>query len=109
MQAKTKRPNLGALQNRLPFDFANTMQGLGERARYVKIGGVGRNALDFHLAFYLGDLVREDPGGVFRIVSKDSGFDPLIEHLQARGLDVERWHELPGSPPGAIGVTATLI
>ena len=84
-------------------------EALGECARYVKIGATGRNALDFHLAFSLGELVLEDPGGAFRIVSKDSGFDSLIAHLQVRGLDVERWHELPGSPPVAIGVTAALI
>jgi hypothetical protein len=52
------------------------MQRLGEHARYVRIGGTGRNALDFHLAFYLGELVQRDPGGVFRVVSKDGGFDP---------------------------------
>lgn len=86
---------VGAQQNRIPFDFAEAMQQLGERARYVKIGGTGRNALDFHLAFYLGELTQQYPGGAFRIVSKDSGFDPLIAHLQARGFDVERCQALP--------------
>ena len=81
---------VGAQQNRIPFDFAEAMQQLGTQARYVKIGGSGRNALDFHLAFYLGELTQQYPGGVFRIVSKDSGFDPLIAHLQARGFAVER-------------------
>lgn len=54
------------LQSCLPLDFANAMQQLGERACYVKIGGTGRNALDFHLAFYLGELVQQDPGGLSR-------------------------------------------
>jgi hypothetical protein len=67
---------VGIQQNRIPFDFTNAMQRLGEHARYVRIGGTGRNALDFHLAFYLGELVQRDPGGVFRVVSKDGGFDP---------------------------------
>ncbi|WP_281269203.1 PIN domain-containing protein [Thiocapsa rosea] len=73
---------VGIQQNRIPFDFTNAMQRLGEHARYVRIGGIGgiggagRNALDFHLAFYLGELVQRDPGRVFRVVSKDGGFDP---------------------------------
>lgn len=88
---------VGAQQNRLAFDFANAMRALGERARYVKIGGSGRNALDFHLTFYLGELVQQDPGGVFGVVSKDSGFDPLIVHLQARGIDLERLEACPSA------------
>ena len=74
---------VGAQQNRIPFEFADAMQRLGEKARYVKIGGTGRNALDFHLAFYLGELVHQDPDGVFRVVSKDSGFDPLASGVLA--------------------------
>ncbi|NEX23840.1 hypothetical protein G3480_26915 [Thiorhodococcus mannitoliphagus] len=94
---------VGAQQNRIPFDFANAMQQLGERARYVKISGAGRNALDFHLAFYLGEVVQKDPGGVFRIVSKDGGFDPLIAHLQADEIDVKRLEILGERPRSAEG------
>lgn len=81
---------VGAHQHRLPFDFVASMQVLGERGRYVKVATPGKNALDFHLAFYLGALVSQYPNGTYWILSKDSGFDPLIEHLQARGLTVER-------------------
>ena len=42
----------------------------------------GRNALDFHIAYYIGRLVAEDPNAYFHIISKDKGFDPLIEHLR---------------------------
>ena len=34
----------------------------------------------------VGKLVREDPGGAFRLVSKDSGFDSLIAHLRCAAL-----------------------
>jgi uncharacterized LabA/DUF88 family protein len=81
---------VGAHQERLPFDFVAAMQALGARARYVKIGRGGKNALDFHLAFDLGELAARDPTAIFRVISRDGGFDALIEHLQARGLDVER-------------------
>lgn len=34
--------------------------------------------IDFHIAFYLGALSREDPDGCFSIISKDSGADPTV-------------------------------
>ncbi|NCA73040.1 MAG: NYN domain-containing protein [Sphingobacteriia bacterium] len=86
---------VGAHQERLPFDLVTAMQSLGERARYVKIGRAGKNALDFHLAFHLGELVARNPEATYRIVSKDGGFDALIEDLQARGLAVERLRSEP--------------
>ncbi|MBK5931712.1 PIN domain-containing protein [Halochromatium salexigens] len=81
---------VGPQQHRLPIELVMRMQALGERGRYVKIERSGKNALDFHLAFYLGELAAADPQARYRILSKDSGFDSLIAHLQARGLDVER-------------------
>lgn len=54
------------------------MQQLGADAQYIKIGGSGKNALDFHLAFYIGELSARDPEAYFNIVSKDTGFDPLV-------------------------------
>jgi PIN domain len=66
------------------------MQKLGPRAEYVKIAGNGSNALDFHIAFYIGHLSAQDPTGYFHIISKDTGFDPLIQHLRARKVPVVR-------------------
>lgn len=77
---------VGASQVKLPFDVAASVQALGDRARYIKIAGNGPNALDFHIAFYIGELAAADPTGFFHIVSKDKGFDPLIAHLKARKI-----------------------
>ena len=49
---------------------------------YVKISGTGPNALDFHIAFYIGQFAEKDPGANFYIVSQDAGFDPLLNHLK---------------------------
>ncbi|NCC30328.1 MAG: NYN domain-containing protein [Gammaproteobacteria bacterium] len=81
---------VGAHQHRLPFDLVAAMQALGARGRYIKLRHPGKNLLDFHLAFHLGELVAGDSAATYRIVSKDGGFDALIADLQARGLDVER-------------------
>ena len=81
---------VGAHQDGLPCDFVAELQALGSRARYVKIARAGKNALDFHLAFYLGELAARDPTATFRVMSRVGGFDALIAHLLARGLAVER-------------------
>ncbi|MEA3641903.1 MAG: PIN domain-containing protein, partial [Lamprobacter sp.] len=95
---------IGPHQHRLPIELVMRMQALGERGRYDKIERAGMNALDFHLAFYLGELAAADPQDRYRILSKDSGFDHLIAHLQARGLDVERLREDPAARMGSAAV-----
>lgn len=74
---------IGAHQSKIPIVLATQLQQLGERARYIRMEGNGPNALDFHIAFMLGELARADPEGYFHIISKDTGFDPLIRY--ARG------------------------
>ena len=52
------------------------MHQLGPRSSYVRLEASGSNALDFHIAYYLGNLVISDPTAYFHIISKDTGFDP---------------------------------
>jgi hypothetical protein len=77
---------VGANQAKLPFDVATAIQRMGSRANYVKISGNGANALDFHIAFYIGQLAAADSSAYFHIISKDTGFDPLIQHLKSRNI-----------------------
>lgn len=74
---------VGANQAKISLEVAASLQQMGSRARYVKVAGSGRNALDFHLAYHLGRLAAEEPSAYFHIVSKDTGFDPLIKHLNS--------------------------
>ncbi len=37
-----------------------------------------------HIAYYLGQLAVADPTAYFHIISKDTGFDPLVQHLKAK-------------------------
>ncbi len=89
---------VGASQAKIPFELAAAMQQLGDNAQYVKIGGNGKNALDFHLAFYVGELVAKEPEAFFHIISKDAGFDPLIKHLKARKVRIQREKDLAEIP-----------
>lgn len=81
---------VGASQTKIPIELAAAMQRLGARGEYVRISGNGPNALDFHIACHLGERIARDPFADFRIVSKDTGFDPLVRHLRARGFQVRR-------------------
>ncbi len=81
---------VGLSQTKLSFETADSLQRLGTRAEYIKISGNGTNALDFHIAYYIGRLAASDPKAFFHIVSKDSGFDPLIKHLKSNGISVNR-------------------
>ena len=73
---------VGSSQTKVSFEVAESMQALGENARYIKIAGNGPNALDFHIAYYIGQLSMQDANAFFHIISKDAGFDPLIKHLK---------------------------
>lgn len=89
---------IGASQSKLTFEIAAAVQKLGPRAEYVKIAGNGSNALDFHIAFHIGHLAAQDPTGFFHIISKDTGFDPLIQHLRERKVLVSRWKDVSEIP-----------
>ena len=89
---------VGSTQSRVPFELASAMQDMGGSAQYVKIAGSGRNALDFHIAYYIGELAVNDPGAAFHIISRDSGFDPLIRHLKEKRIRVQRQRDLAEIP-----------
>jgi len=75
---------LGPNNTKLPVELVLAMQELGDRAEYIVLETPGANALDFHIAYYLGVFATADPLGFFHIISKDTGFDPLIKHLKAK-------------------------
>lgn len=89
---------VGENQSKVPFDLADSMQLLGNEARWVKIAGNGQNALDFHIAYYIGKLAASEPDARFHIISKDKGFDPLVRHLISKGIKVMREKDLIGIP-----------
>lgn len=89
---------VGASQTKVPFDLADSMQLLGNHAKYVKISGNGQNALDFHIAYYVGELAAKDPDAQFHIISKDKGFDQLIKHLNGRKIRIQREKDLAEIP-----------
>jgi len=81
---------LGPNQSKVPVALATGLQALGSNAEYVIVETAGRNALDFHVAYFMGVLSSQDPTAFFHIISKDSGFDPLIKHLKGKNIFAQR-------------------
>jgi hypothetical protein len=83
----------GPHQNKLDFDIAESLQPHGDRVKYIQSDRHGKNALDFHIAFYMGRLLQElEANGSaassntrFVVISKDGGFDALMGHVQSLG------------------------
>ena len=86
---------LGGKQGMLPTSLVVQAQSMASRFDYVRILSVERNACDFCIAFYLGELLHANPQAECVILSKDKkGFDPLVKHLTVeRGFKVRRASE----------------
>ena len=91
----------GASQKSVPKDFLKAALNLRERFVAIDIEGQGKNALDFHIAYYLGEYLTQSPGAACIILSKDKGFDPLVKHLVLRGFSVRRSNSLREAFPAA--------
>ena len=89
---------VGANQNKLTFETAAALQKMGDRAEYIKITGNGADALDFHIAFYMGRISSQDPTAYFHIISKDTGFDPLVQHLKEQKIAAVRSKDVADIP-----------
>lgn len=88
----------GPHQKKLDFDIAESLQPLGDRVKYIQSDRHGKNALDFHIAFYMGRLLEglEANGSSassnirFVVISKDGGFDALMSHVQSLGYEATK-------------------
>lgn len=89
---------VGTNQGKIPLEMVRALQVLGPDAEYIQIEGSGRNALDFHIAYYLGRLATESPGAQLHVISKDKGFDPLIKYLNTQEIACQRWTSITDIP-----------
>ncbi len=58
----------------------------GERVTLVPIARSGKNALDFHLSFYMGYIASRHPEASFVVISNDKGYGPMLEHAASLGF-----------------------
>jgi PIN domain len=81
---------LGPNQFKVPTTLAAALQPLGESAEYIILETAGNNALDFHIAYYIGVFSTSEPTAFFHVISKDTGFDPLLKYLKGKKIFAQR-------------------
>jgi hypothetical protein len=89
---------IGEKQKHLPVVLVKQLLAHADQVSIIESTCVGRNALDFILAYHVGQLVQQNPTGYFHIVSKDKGFDPLIAHLKQQKVLAARHDEFVKIP-----------
>ena len=86
----------GPGQMKYSADLAEAWQPLGANVTFIRCAKAGRNAVDMHIAFYLGELVAAQEraaagkGARFVVVSRDTDFDPLLLHIRSHGYEALR-------------------
>jgi hypothetical protein len=81
---------LGAKQSKLDAALVEKLMEHAASVQLIRLTSSGKNALDFALAYYVGRAVCANPAAFIHIVSKDTGFDPLVEHLRSRHIHAHR-------------------
>lgn len=101
---------LGAKQTKLDAALVEKLMEHAASVQLIRLASSGKNALDFVLTYYVGRAVSASPGSHIHIVSKDTGFDPLVEHLRSRHVRVLRHDDFTtltfSGPPKAATVAA---
>ena len=86
---------MGESQKNIPADLVMRGQKLGSRLEWKKIQGSGKNALDFVIAYYLGKVFNKHPQAQCTVLSRDTGFEPLVRLLKQENRDCRRAAEIP--------------
>jgi len=67
----------------------SSYQALGSRHSAVLISRPGKNALDFHLTFYVGYIAARYPEASIVVVAIDRGYASMVEHAKTLGFQVK--------------------
>ncbi|MCW5635598.1 MAG: hypothetical protein KIT17_19830 [Rubrivivax sp.] len=78
---------------------------MGDRCTPVPISRPGKNALDFHLTFYVGYLAARNPDAKLVVVAIDRGYGPMIEHAVDLDLRVAQVAFKPLAKPARKAAT----
>jgi hypothetical protein len=100
---------LGPNQKKLDADLVEKLLQHASSVHLVRLTNSGRNALDFTLAYYVGRAAVLDPSGFFHIISRDTGYDPLVAHLRSNAVQARRHPDFaslqsllhPSAPPAS--------
>lgn len=89
---------LGPNNTKLDTMFVTAVKSLRERGELLQQLRAGNNALDFYITYTIGRLAVDYPDAQFHIISRDTGFDPLIETLLKQRIAVTRSDSIYHAP-----------
>jgi hypothetical protein len=82
---------VGESQNKIPIDLIEKIQPFGNSIEWLQIKSNGKkNALDFFIVYFLGCFVSTQSNKEYIIYSKDTGYDPIINFLRNKNVNVRR-------------------
>ncbi|MDR2560060.1 MAG: hypothetical protein LBC86_11055 [Oscillospiraceae bacterium] len=73
----------------ITFDILHKLMFCKSKLNYYKIKRGGKNALDFQLSCYLGFRIKKDPEAEFYIISKDNGYDFIMDFWEQGYCGIE--------------------
>jgi hypothetical protein len=93
---------LGPQNKKLDIAVVECLLEHAQTVQMIRSPKSGKNALDFVLAYHLGQAVLTEPKAHFHIISKDTGFDALIDLLKSKNIKAKRhndWTALGAQSP----------
>lgn len=88
-------PKTGAV----PFDDHVRISTSVSHVEYIKTSKTAKNYLDFQLTTYLGYLVAHTGIKEYYVISRDSGYDSIVDFWKARGMTVVRRENISPRKP----------
>lgn len=83
---------------------AEQVKAAHERVTLVPHTGKGKNALDFHLSFYLGYVAARHPDATLVVIANDKGYDSMLSHAKSLGFTARRVGFKAKKPPAVKAV-----
>ena len=80
----------GKMQTSLSMETHNMLMRAKCKITSIQMSQTGRNYLDMQLAAHMGYMMKEKPKAEFTIVSKDKGFDSIVDYALVRNRAAQR-------------------
>lgn len=80
----------GSVIKSIPFDLHIEIMNSKVTTEYIKVNKVGKNYLDFQLASHLGYCIGQGFNGQILIISKDTGYDSIVDLWTEKGCKILR-------------------